>query len=124
MVRSGFGAALYEHESVKIVALVRNKYSSFASEPSAFVPVVGLWLDPSLYLPMAIGFVKMVALRAAPNAHQLGKNDRAGQKKFRPGKIYIPGPAFFESAPTRYGHIGNSPAWQGFVARFADRDST
>lgn len=50
----------YEHESVKIVAL-RQKDSPFGFEPSAFLPVVGLWLDSSLYLPMAIGVVKMVA---------------------------------------------------------------
>jgi hypothetical protein len=33
----------------------------FGCEPSAFVPVGGLWLDSSTYLPMATGVVKMVA---------------------------------------------------------------
>jgi hypothetical protein len=43
---------------VKIVALGD---SSFGCEPSVFVPVVGLCLDTSLHLLMAIGVVKMVA---------------------------------------------------------------
>ena len=54
LVRSGFGAALYEHESAKIVA-PKRKYSQFCCEVSAYVPFVGLWLDSSLYPPMAIG---------------------------------------------------------------------
>ena len=46
LVRSGFGAALYEHGSVKIVAL-EQKDSPFAAIPSGFAPVVGLRLHSS-----------------------------------------------------------------------------
>jgi hypothetical protein len=72
------------------------------------VPVVGLWLDSSTYLPMATGVVKMVAPSLAtsirgsvyplftpwpghtapisPNAHQFGKSERLPQNiSFGPG---------------------------------------
>jgi hypothetical protein len=103
----GLGSDSYEHESVKIVVLGK-KYSPFGCEPSAFVPVVGLWLDSYTYLPMATGAVKMVAPSLAtsirgsvyplftpwsghtapisPNAHQPGKSERLPQNiSFGPG---------------------------------------
>jgi hypothetical protein len=60
LVRSGFGAALYEHGSVKIVAL-EQKDSQFTAILSGFGPVVGLWLDSPLYLLMGTNRLKMVA---------------------------------------------------------------
>jgi hypothetical protein len=106
----GLGSDSYEHESVKIVVLGK-KYSPFGCEPSAFVPVVGLWLDSYTYLPMATGAVKMVApslatsirgsvyplfttwpSHTAPissNAHQPGKSERLPPKYFfRAGRQY------------------------------------
>jgi hypothetical protein len=60
LVRSGFGAALYEHGSVKIVARPQ-KDSPFTAIPSGFGPAVGLWPDSSLYLLMGTNRLKMVA---------------------------------------------------------------
>jgi len=62
LVRSGFGAALYEHGSVKIVAL-EQKDSPFAAIPSGFAPVVGLRLHSPLYLLMGTDVGKMVVRR-------------------------------------------------------------
>ena len=56
LVRSRFGALLYEHESVKIVA-PEQKYSPLRAV--RFVPVLGLCLAPP-----SIGVVKMVATRS------------------------------------------------------------
>jgi len=54
-----------------------------------------------------------------PNAHQVGKNDRAGAKKFRIGKIYIPEltalpePSSNQIGVGYYGVLGQTAGWHG-----------
>jgi|SRR5215469_5955593 len=50
----------YEHESMKIVALM-HKVSPFTAIRSGFGPIVGLWLDYLLYLLMGIDSAEVCA---------------------------------------------------------------
>jgi hypothetical protein len=125
-------------DPVKMVAQ-RKKNLPFASQSARFSSLARLTRTQSLlYLLVPTKSAKVapcpkkffaqpgpdaqsgpVSALKYPSAHQVGKNDRAGAKKFCLGKIYIPELTALPVAPSNqigvgyYGVVGQMAGWRG-----------